>query len=522
MSTKTASKSNIASKSNLTENKHNWTRPIDWTPMPVIADNENKIAILVPVTPSNYSTVGSQFMSFGCNVSSGSYYVDWGDGTNNTYSGGTVAQHEYFPNNITSAVTSRGYKTALIVVTPVTSGASFTSFELGTPTSNVPTISNSIFLDVIANTTNTNATISPNNNFRPAIMCERIIWNDKFRIPAASTCFSEMKSLEVLPAKIKFSLSPQNAYGLFINCHSLEYIPELVDLNIATGAPTISFSSAFAQCYRLKEIPYINIPSGITCNNIFSNCFEITYLPALNINPTGTAASCFSNCYKLKDVSRATFNFTNTTDLSNFFSGCYQLENFPSFASITSTCTTLNAAFQECRKMAVIPTIGNTSGVTNMSSMFSGCISITKANDLGINPIACNTFANMFQNCLSLQEVMYPFTGSFKTIPTGTSAFSATFSGCLNLKRITLGQTLPTNQTIFGFPSYGHLSEVEIAGINFTTTVANNCLSGPVLNNIYTNLASGVSAKTITVTGNFGTATDTPAIATAKGWTVTG
>jgi hypothetical protein len=29
-------------------------------------------------------------------------------------------------------------------------------------------------------------------------------------------------------------------------------------------------------------------------------------------------------------------------------------------------------------------------------------------------------------------------------------------------------------------------------------------------------------ARTITVTGNYGTASDTPSIATAKGWTVTG
>jgi hypothetical protein len=47
-------------------------------------------------------------------------------------------------------------------------------------------------------------------------------------------------------------------------------------------------------------------------------------------------------------------------------------------------------------------------------------------------------------------------------------------------------------------------------------------LSATQLNAIYTNLASGVVSQTITVTGNWGAATDTPSIATAKGWTVTG
>jgi hypothetical protein len=44
---------------------------------------------------------------------------------------------------------------------------------------------------------------------------------------------------------------------------------------------------------------------------------------------------------------------------------------------------------------------------------------------------------------------------------------------------------------------------------------------GPTaLNNLYTSLQT--AARTITVTGNWGTASDNPSIATAKGWTVTG
>jgi hypothetical protein len=50
----------------------------------------------------------------------------------------------------------------------------------------------------------------------------------------------------------------------------------------------------------------------------------------------------------------------------------------------------------------------------------------------------------------------------------------------------------------------------------------NNCnLSATALDAIYTALPT-VSAKTIKITSNWGAATDTPSIATAKGWTVTG
>jgi hypothetical protein len=45
-------------------------------------------------------------------------------------------------------------------------------------------------------------------------------------------------------------------------------------------------------------------------------------------------------------------------------------------------------------------------------------------------------------------------------------------------------------------------------------------LSGSELNSIYTALSANGAGKTITVTGNYGTSTDDPTIATAKGWTV--
>jgi hypothetical protein len=65
------------------------------------------------------------------------------------------------------------------------------------------------------------------------------------------------------------------------------------------------------------------------------------------------------------------------------------------------------------------------------------------------------------------------------------------------------------------------LSRIEAKNFRFTFSVASCKLSATALDEIYTNLPT-VSSQTITVTGNYGTATDNPAIATAKGWAVTG
>jgi hypothetical protein len=62
---------------------------------------------------------------------------------------------------------------------------------------------------------------------------------------------------------------------------------------------------------------------------------------------------------------------------------------------------------------------------------------------------------------------------------------------------------------------------MKATGIAQNISVANCKLSATKLNEIYSNLKT-VTGKTITVTGNYGTASDDPSIAIAKGWTVTG
>jgi hypothetical protein len=64
------------------------------------------------------------------------------------------------------------------------------------------------------------------------------------------------------------------------------------------------------------------------------------------------------------------------------------------------------------------------------------------------------------------------------------------------------------------------LSKGAMSGTKETISYSACKLSGTELDAIYTNLAT-VTSKTITVSNNWGTATDTPSIATAKGWTVT-
>jgi surface protein len=121
--------------------------------------------------------------------------------------------------------------------------------------------------------------------------------------------------------------------------------------------------------------------------------------------------------------------------------------------------------FTGCSALQSVP-LFNTAAVANMQSMFSSCISLVNAPALNTSAVTSGNFSGMFSGCSSLS--------------------AAPLSG--------------TNQNI----SYAACK-----------------LSPAALNAIYTGLSATGSGKTITVTGNWGTASHTPSIATAKGWTVT-
>jgi hypothetical protein len=68
------------------------------------------------------------------------------------------------------------------------------------------------------------------------------------------------------------------------------------------------------------------------------------------------------------------------------------------------------------------------------------------------------------------------------------------------------------------------LKRCEATGIKSAVSFSNCTFSSSNLNEIYTNLVdlTSLPPQIITVTANYGTASDNIAIATAKNWTVTG
>lgn len=136
----------------------------------------------------------------------------------------------------------------------------------------------------------------------------------------------------------------------------------------------------------------------------------------------------------------------------------------------------------------------NTSSVTNMQQMFDSCFSLQTIPLL--NTALVTNMQSMFQSCSSLQTIP-----ALQAHPSLTTVDYTSFvNGCITL------------------------SACGIIGIRNNISFANCRLSTSALVDIFNNLET-VTAKTITISGNFGASALTASdrlIATNKGWTIIG
>lgn len=362
--------------------------------------------------------------------------------------------------------------------------------------------------------------------------------------------FQSCTSLRYLPYIRTNSASSMNA--MFNQCYSLV---ELGGLDTSTG---FLLQSMFSNCTSLRTAPYMNTATVYDMSYIFQNCRQLTNVPAYNVSYANNLAYMFNNCSslsyipfsKMTNVTNAqnmfqgcaglitapAFDAPNLTNASNMFNGCNALQtvglfNFPLVSNWTSmftgcaslkqvplfntaNATSMSAMFQNCTSLEYVP-LFNTVKVTDMSNMFSGCGAL-KAVPKFNTPALTNT-GSMFQGCQALKTVPL-FNTSLVT------SVAIMFANCASLTNIPqFVFTAVTAATGFNntFLNSTNLTRIQAANFRFTFSVASLKLSAAALNEIYTNLPT-VTAQTITVANNYGTATDTPSIATAKGWTVTG
>lgn len=401
-----------------------YVRPSDWLALPDMSATEGFAGLhAVWNDDANFCTVQCQ----------GAYTVDWGDGTPlEFHASGVIAYHNFAWSSVpASTLTSRGYRQAIVVVTPQT-GQNMTSLVLAQK-HNEPGLSNgysSGWLDWEINGPNL-ATINLSN-----------------------------------------TATFQNRMVEQCTIHSIGAVSAL--------------SSLFANCSSLQSVPLFDTSNVINMQSMFVNCYSLSDIPLLNTSNVTVFAGTFQNCTSL--VVGPAFDTSAATNMTNMFLGCVALQTVPLYN--TGLVTTMQSMFQNCYSLKEIPAF-NTASVNNFSGAFINCYNLSSMPL--INTAAATNMTNMFNGCNSLQS----------------------------LPALDMSLVTSTNNIFVGC---GSLSRSQLLGTRVSISYLNCKLSSADLDEIYTNLAdlTSLPTQTITVTGNYGTAGDNPAIAIAKNWTVVG
>ena len=168
---------------------------------------------------------------------------------------------------------------------------------------------------------------------------------------------------------------------------------------------------------------------------------------------------CFSN-YEGERIPLLELNpnTSNVTNMEELFSGCRSLKSIP--AMNTQNVTNMNLMFFQCEKLSSVPAL-DTSNVINMNQMFNSCKSLSSVPALDTSNVT--EMSSMFSGCHSLVEIpaldtsnvtnmglMFVECESLTTVPllntSNVTEMGGMFSGCHSLVEI---PTLDTSKGKF-------------------------------------------------------------------------
>lgn len=499
-----------------------YVRPADWMTMPTLTAGQQKVCVLVPVwdTDSNFVAV----------LCAGAYTVDWGDGTAlQNVATGVQANHLYDYATV-SNLSSRGYRQAIMTITPQ-AGQNLTSVDLqrkhtqaGLPADGLWRLP---WLHIVAVGSFISQLLvtSGSGSNKYATLLERFEFVGPSNMTTGSAQFYQCLSLQSIVGTA-WTANITNFTSFFAYCAMLRTVP-LLDTHSGTN-----FTTMFSTCSVLESVPILNTSNGITFSNMFAFCRRLRSVPAINVSKGTNFTQMVGGCALLTSI--PAFDTHLGTDFSSLFSSCSSLLEIPLLD--TRAGTNFSSMFQGCVVLASV-TLFDTSKGTNFSSMFSSCTALRVAPSL--NTSAGTTFTGMFSGCSILQIVplldthlgtqfgnMFSNCSVLSSVPDfNTSAgtvFGNMFFGCANLRAAPALDLSAATSLSSMFSGAYIMSRSLVTGTKTSIDYSNCCLGPVALNEIYTNLATGVTGKTITVSANWGTTADNPAIATAKGWTVAG
>ena len=540
-----------------------WTRPADWVAFTTPTSAEQKVIGNVAVYNQD-----SNYIALACTVTGG-YTVDWGDGTSTTHTSADTAEKNYTYSSLDSGtLSSRGYRQAVITVTPTTGGATFSAVNLNrrhSAISSNSTTATNPWLDIAIAAPNATTVefsyLSAGTRTSSMSLCEQVTIVAHNTTTMANK-FREFRQLQSVP--LFNTAAVTNMTQMFFGCSSLQSVP------LFNTAAVTTMSGMLSGCSSLQSVPLFNTAAVTTMQTMFNGCSSLQSVPLFNTASVTAMSNMFSGCSSLQSV--PLFNTAAVTGMGTMFSGCSSLQSVPLFN--TAAVTSMSSMFNDCFSLQTVP-LFNTAAVTTMQSMFSGCSSLQTVPLF--NTASVTAIAQMFNSCLSLQNIpelnltkISSVTNNNMNLGAGTSLVVAnlgqakltgnrwtqTFQNCKmgvtqldemytalatlnpNVTNVTAAAGVVT-YTVDDIRAFVAARTVTITGVNpvaynLTSVTVGVVTAGAGTTGTFTvtnaatgaYVSGGVAAlqdnRTITVTSNPGVSGDNPTIATNKGWIVTG
>lgn len=125
----------------------------------------------------------------------------------------------------------------------------------------------------------------------------------------------------------------------------------------------------------------------------------IKKVPKFTLNENETSCSYLFQQCPVSDIDISLLNTTNVTNMKRMFSGCANLKSLNIEILNTSQVTDMEGMFSRCKSLTTIPQL-DTRYVEKMESIFWGCQSLTAVPQLNARQI--RTISSAFYNCSSL------------------------------------------------------------------------------------------------------------------------
>ena len=244
---------------------------------------------------------------------------------------------------------------------------------------------------------------------------------------------------------------------MFYRCSSLLKAPDL-DLSKVTSSSYVN--EMFSRCTSLVAVP--EVTTNVNILGSFSHCYNIKYIPYLKclIGSENFSSNISGFQYSLEtivglelpDTFASALNFERFTNLK--YIGCIKSTGCPQykFNSVieyigelgTDSITNFSSMFSGCSSLTSIPLIDTSNG-TDFCYMFNGCTLLSSIPEL--NTSNGTSFNYMFYECSSLVTIPELNT------PNGTN-FRGMFSGCsslVNAPKIDFSSITSNSNSIFSF-----------------------------------------------------------------------